>query len=108
MFCNEELINAFTVETLQKQFGLQGINKTVREILGYVVLAKNSYNTDWTIYAIKTAEDGDTAVFVEDEDELLVSTDYRELFSHYHNQAGAEVYMERLGKYLVHYGLIEN
>ena len=108
MFTNHELENAFTVDSLQKQFQHEGINKTVKEILGYIVLAKNRYNTDWTIYVIKTEEDGEQIVYVEDEDELTVSTDYRDLFSHYLNQAGAEVYMDRLRKFLIYYEIIEN
>ena len=57
MFYNHKLENAFTIETLQKQFQHECINKTVKEILGYIVLAMNKYNTDWTIYIIKTEED---------------------------------------------------
>ena len=108
MFTNHELQNAFTVESLQKQFQHEGINKTVKEILGYIVLAKNRYNTDWTIYIIKTEEDGEQIVYVEDEDELMASTNYKDLFAHYLNEAGAEVYMHRFEKFLVHYNILEN
>jgi hypothetical protein len=107
MFFNQELHNAFTIESLQKQFNHEGIKKTVKEILGYIILAMNKYGTDWTIYVIKTVEDDDQIVYVEDEDELTVSTNYRDLFSHYLNQAGAEVYMLRLEKFLVHYNILE-
>lgn len=107
MFYNHKLDNAFTVESLQKQFAHEGINKTVKEILGYITLARNKYGTDWTIYVIKTEDDQDQIVYVEDEDELTVSTDYKELFSHYLNQAGAEVYLHRLEKFLVHYNILK-
>jgi hypothetical protein len=107
MFFNHALPNPYNVETLQKQFYHEGIKKTVKEILGYIVLAMNKYNTDWTIYIIKTEEDGDQIVYVEDEDELLASTDYHDLFSHYLNQAGAEVYQEKFEKFMVHYGILE-
>ena len=107
MFTNHELVNAFTVESLQKQFNHEGIKKTVKEILGYIVLAMNKYNTDWTIYIIKTEEDHDQIVYVEDEDELLASTDYHDLFSHYLNQAGAEEYMYRFEKFLLHYDILD-
>jgi hypothetical protein len=107
MFFNHELVNAFTVESLQKQFVHEGINKTVKEILGYITLAKNKYGTDWTIYVIRTEEDNEKIVYVEDEDELTASTDYKELFSKYLNQAGAEVYMHRLEKFLVHYNILD-
>lgn len=106
MFYNHKLENAFDIAGLQKQFNHEGIKKTVKEILGYIVLAINKYNTDWTIYIIKTEEDGDNIVYVEDEDELLASTDYKDLFSHYLNQAGAEVYQERFEKFLLHYEII--
>lgn len=108
MFYNAELQNAFTIETLQKQFNHERIKKTVKEILGYVVLAMNKYNTDWTIYVIKTQEDGDTIVFVEDEDELIVSTNYEDLFSHYQHQEGAEVYKERFEKFMDYYDINVN
>jgi hypothetical protein len=108
MFYNQELASAFTVESLQKQFNHEGINKSVKEILGYITLAKNKYGTDWTIYVIKTQQDGEQIVYVEDEDELTVSTDYKDLFSHYLNTAGAEVYMDRLEKYLIHYNILSN
>jgi hypothetical protein len=107
MFTNHELHNAFTVETLQKQFQHEGINKTVKEILGYVVLAKNKYGTDWTIYIIRTIEDQEKIVYVEDEDELKASTDYHDLFSHYLNQSGAEVYLKRFEKFLLHYNILD-
>jgi hypothetical protein len=107
MFYNAELETSYNLETLQKQFVHEGINKTVNEILGYIVLAKNKYGTDWTIYVIKTEEDKEQIVYVEDEDELTVSTDYRELFSHYLNQSGAEEYMRRLEKFLVYYNILE-
>jgi len=107
MFFNHQLENAFNIETLQKQFIHEGINKTVKEILGYITLAKNKYGTDWTIYIIKTAEDNENIVYVEDEDELTVSTDYKVLFAHYLNEAGAEVYMHRLEKFLVHYNILD-
>lgn len=106
MFYNHKLQNAFTIETLQKQFKHEGINKTVKEILGYIVLAMNKYNTDWTIYIIKTEEDGENIVYVEDEDELLASTDYRDLFTHYLNQGGAEVYMKNFEKFLLYYEVV--
>ena len=107
MFFNHKIENAFDIASLQKQFVHEGINKTIKEILGYIVLAVNKYNTDWTIYITKTLEDGDEIVYVEDEDELLASTDYRDLFSHYLNQAGAEVYMQRFEKFLLHYEIIK-
>ncbi len=107
MFYNAELESPYNVESLQKQFKHEGIDKTVKEILGYIVLAKNKYNTDWTIYVIKTEEDKEQIVYVEDEDELIVSTDYKKLFSHYLNQTGAEEYMHRLEKFLVHYNILE-
>ncbi|MFN8672338.1 MAG: hypothetical protein U0457_09725 [Candidatus Sericytochromatia bacterium] len=106
MFYNAELPYPYTKESLQKQLNLEGIKKTVKEILGYVVLAMNKYNTDWTIYVIKTEEDGDTIVYVEDEDELLVSTDYNDLFDHYYHQEGADVYRERFKDFMVYYGII--
>ncbi len=106
MFYNHKIENAYDIPSLQKQFIHEGIKKTVKEILGYVVLAVNKYNTDWTIYIIKTVEDNEQIVYVEDEDELLASTDYRDLFSHYLNQAGAEEYMKRFEKFLLHYEII--
>lgn len=106
MFYNHQLTQPFTIESLQKQFKHENINKTIKEMLGYVVLAVNKYGTDWTIYIIKTEEDGDNYVYVEDEDELLVSTDYRDLFTHYNNQANAEEYMFRFEKFLLHYEII--
>ena len=81
---------------------------SIEKILGYIVLAVNKYGTDWTIYVLKTKERGEAIVYVSDEDELIVSTDYRELFSHYLNQENAEVYQERLRKFLVHYEIIQD
>ena len=107
MFFNHKIENAYDIASLQKQLTHEGINKTVKEILGYIVLAVNKYNTDWTVYIIKTVEDGDTIVYVEDEDELLATTDYKDVFSHYLNQAGAEVYMHRFEKFLLHYEIID-
>ncbi|MEK7433337.1 MAG: hypothetical protein AABZ74_09420 [Cyanobacteriota bacterium] len=103
MFYNAELQTPYTIESLQKQFNHENIKKTVKEILGYIVLAMNKYNTDWTVYIIKTEEDADNIVFVEDEDELLASTDYKDIFSHYLHQTGAEVYMERFERFMEHY-----
>jgi len=108
MFFNAELPNAFSEDTLQKEFNREGINLSVEKILGYIVLAVNKYGTDWTIYVLKTKEHGDTKVYLSDEDELLVSTDYRELFTHYLNQENAEVYQERLRKFLVYYDVIQD
>lgn len=108
MFFNAELPNAFSEETLQKEFLGEGISLSIEKILGYIVLAVNKYGTDWTIYVLKTKEHGEAIVYVSDEDELIVSTDYRELFSHYLNQENAEVYQERLRKFLVHYEIIQD
>ena len=107
MFFNHKLQIPYTLESLQKQFDSDDIKQTVTKILGYIVLAMNKYGTDWTIYIINTEQEKDTIVYVSDEDELIVSTDYKELFTHYLNQEGAEEYMIRLEKFLIHYKILE-
>jgi hypothetical protein len=106
MFYNHKIQNAYDITGLQKQFNHEGVKKTVKEMLGYIVLAVNSYNTDWTIYIIKTIEDGENIVYVEDDDELFATTDYNEIFSHYGNQSNAEVFRDRFEKFLLYYGII--
>lgn len=108
MFFNHKIDNAYDIAGLQKQFNHEGIKKTVTEMLGYIVLAVNKYNTDWTIYIIKTQEDGNNIVYVEDDDELYACTDYKEIFSHYLNQANAEVYQDRFEKFLLYYEIIDS